>query len=79
MVRELKAGGGGGGIWDGQNFEGLGSVVWVLWVAFLSSSFILAVILSCGSGATRDKASSATQTDAHGAACGAGCSAACGG
>lgn len=73
MVRELKA---GGGSWDGEYFEGLGSVVWVLWVVFFCSSFILSIILSCGTCATKG---SATETDKHGAACGAGCGTGCGG
>lgn len=73
----------GEGRWDGtSNLQGgsLGGIFWLVWMVLFGSSLILAAILSCGNGATRDKASaSATQNDTYSAACGAGCGAACGG
>ncbi|KAK3031577.1 hypothetical protein RJ639_036376 [Escallonia herrerae] len=56
---------------DGSN-DGLGAAVMIFWAALVALSLISAVVLSCADGASKDKAS-ATNTDAYGGGCTAGC------
>lgn len=75
MVREWKAAVRGDG---SSNNESLSSaVLMVIWVGLAMLSLITAIIVACGDGASKDKASS-TQNDTYGTACAAGCGAGCG-
>lgn len=69
MAREWRS----DGTWNGYG----GGIVLILWAALLSTSLLLAVLVSCADGATRDKDSTTYTTAA--AACGAGCGGGCGG
>lgn len=74
MVRELKVisaqyGGGNGGI---------GVIFLVFWAALLTLSLILAIILSCADGVSKDKTTTSGDTSFCGGECAAGCGAACG-
>lgn len=73
MARWNDGGGGGGA-------EDQSSAVFILWVALLTFSLIVAIIIfPCADGISKDKAP-ATHTNTHGgAACATGCGAACGG
>ncbi|OWM86294.1 hypothetical protein CDL15_Pgr011118 [Punica granatum] len=50
-----------------------GVIVSVLWAALLSLALVVAVILSCADGVSKDKASACAHTDTYGTACAAGC------
>lgn len=59
-----------------SRFEGLGSILLVLWAVVVSICFVSAVILSCADGSSREKD---TNTETYAAGCGAGCGGGCGG
>lgn len=65
-----------GGKHSSSNFEGLGSILLVLWAVVVSLCFVSAIILSCADGASREKD---TNTETYAAGCGAGCGGGCGG
>ncbi|WOH07672.1 hypothetical protein DCAR_0727105 [Daucus carota subsp. sativus] len=66
----------GGRASSNTNFQGLGSLLLLLWALVVSICFISAVILSCADGASREKDAS---NETYAAGCGAGCGGGCGG
>ncbi|KAF5751896.1 hypothetical protein HS088_TW02G00915 [Tripterygium wilfordii] len=75
MVRLWKEAAGGN--WGGDG-EGLTGGIGLFWTLLVILYIVGAIIFSCADGASRDKAS-ATNADAYGSTCAAGCGAACAG